>query len=100
VLSFWQRGHTQINIGEEEMSHWNCILSDDRSSTAYWHTLRSREECDQVRLYLVRANYKLQSILKKNYFGLHLEIHFFFAISDFPSISDRLLKPYARTKYK
>ncbi|XP_046645141.1 synaptotagmin-17-like isoform X1 [Daphnia pulicaria] len=34
--------------GEEEMSHWNCILSDDRSSTAYWHTLRSREECDQI----------------------------------------------------
>ncbi|KAI9558523.1 syptotagmin 17 [Daphnia sinensis] len=34
--------------GEEEMSHWNCILNDDRSSTAYWHTLRSREECDQV----------------------------------------------------
>lgn len=31
------------------MSHWNCILNDDRSSTAYWHTLRSREECDQVR---------------------------------------------------
>lgn len=39
----------EIDTGEEEMSHWNCILSDDRSSTAQWHTLRTREECDQVR---------------------------------------------------
>lgn len=37
-----------IRSGEEELSHWNCILSDDRNSIAQWHTLRSREECDQV----------------------------------------------------
>lgn len=38
-----------FDAGEEEMSHWNCILSDVRSSTAQWHQLRSKEECDQVR---------------------------------------------------
>ena len=37
-----------IDSGDEEAGQWSCILQDGRTSTAQWHILRLKHECDQV----------------------------------------------------
>ena len=34
--------------GPHEITHWNRMLRSLRTPVAQWHSLRSREECDQV----------------------------------------------------
>lgn len=34
--------------GPHEYTHWNRMLTSQRSAVAQWHSLRSRQECDQV----------------------------------------------------
>ena len=34
--------------GPHEFTHWNRMLNSQRSAVAQWHSLRSRQECDQV----------------------------------------------------
>merc|ERR1712071_200335 len=36
------------STGDEEAGQWSCILQDGRTSTAQWHILRLKHECDQV----------------------------------------------------
>ena len=34
--------------GPHEFTHWNRMLQSQRSPVAQWHSLRSRQDCDQV----------------------------------------------------
>lgn len=34
--------------GPHEFTHWNRMLHSQRSPVAQWHSLRSRQDCDQV----------------------------------------------------
>lgn len=38
----------KYGTGPHEFTHWNRMLQSQRSPVAQWHSLRSRQECDQV----------------------------------------------------
>ena len=38
----------KYGTGPHESTHWSRMLSSQRSPVAQWHSLRSRQECDQV----------------------------------------------------
>lgn len=38
----------KYGTGPHEYTHWTRMLNSQRSAVAQWHSLRSRQECDQV----------------------------------------------------
>lgn len=38
----------KYGTGPHEYTHWSRMLNSQRSAVAQWHSLRSRQECDQV----------------------------------------------------
>lgn len=38
----------KYGTGPHEVTHWNRMLNSHRSPVAQWHSLRTRQECDQV----------------------------------------------------
>ena len=38
----------RYGTGPHEFTHWNRMLQSQRSPVAQWHSLRSRQDCDQV----------------------------------------------------
>lgn len=38
----------KYGTGPHEFTHWKRMISSQRSPVAQWHSLRTRQECDQV----------------------------------------------------
>ncbi|XP_064618215.1 synaptotagmin-17-like [Liolophura sinensis] len=38
----------KYSTGPHEITHWNRMLNSQRTAVAQWHSLRTRQECDQV----------------------------------------------------
>lgn len=63
-------GH--YGTGPQEAQHWQRMLQSQRSPVAQWHSLKSREDCDQVSVASIAVAWKFQQMRTGSWFSIQV----------------------------